>query len=141
MGYQALSDLCDSFLSLSCLLRQRPAASDSTMRSPVWKLLLSGELDSGFGVFLGETHLATELMKCGNRVPGKTQAIRVRKLLHQSHCLLALRQRLVRIAQIPQRPGSKAVTHHASILPIERRMGAVLLGVVECHTLCIVRVR
>ena len=33
------------------------------------------------------------------------------------------------------------MAYHASVLPVEERSGAVLLGVIERHTLCKVRVR
>ena len=62
-------------------------------------------------------------------------------LLRQGHRLVAPRQPLVRIAQVPQRPRGKAVANHASVLPIEERRGAVLLGIVERDTLRKVRVR
>ncbi len=52
---------------------------------------------------------------------GKRQAKGMRHSLRQGHRLLALRQRLVRIAQEPQRPRSIAAAHHTRILPIEER--------------------
>src|SRR5262249_34794073 len=36
--------------------------------------------------------------------------------------------------------GVMTPAHHASVLAIEQRRGAVLLGIVECYTLCQVRV-
>jgi hypothetical protein len=64
-----------------------------------------------------------------------TQAKGMRTLLRQGHRLVVPRQPLVRIAKPPQRPGGTAEANHASVLPIEERRGAVLLGVVERHTL------
>ena len=80
-------------------------------------------------------------MEHGSTAQGKTQAKGVRTLLRQGHRLVAPRQPLVRIAQEPQRPGGIAVANHTSVLPIEERRGAVLLGIVERYTLCKVRVR
>ena len=80
-------------------------------------------------------------MEHGSKVQGKTQAKGVRTLLRQGHRFLAPRQPLVRIAQVPQRPGGKAVAHHPSVLPIEERRGTVLLGIVERYPLGKVRVR
>ena len=80
-------------------------------------------------------------MEHGSKAQGKTQAKGVRTLLRQGHRLVAPRQPLVRIAKIPQRPGGIAAANHASVVPIEERRGAVLLGVVEGYPLCKVRVR
>src|SRR4029453_2420985 len=130
MGSQALMHLLDPFLSLS-LLRQCPAAQYSTERHPERKSLFHGETDRGFGTLLGSTPLAAELMEHGSKGQDKTQAKGVRTLLRQRHRLLALRQPLLRIPQIPQRPSSKDVTYHTSVFPVQERRSAVLLGVVE----------
>jgi hypothetical protein len=141
MGYQALGHLLDSFLRLS-LLRERPAAQKRTERYPVRETLLRGKTDGGFSTLLGSTHLAAALMEEGSSTQGRTQAKGVCALLRQCHRLLALRQPLIRRAKQPQRLGGMAVVpHHTSVASIEERSGAVLLGVVECHTLCVVRER
>src|SRR5215471_8197303 len=98
-------------------------------------------MEGGFGVLLGSTPLAAELMENGSSHQSKTQTKGMRNLLRQGHCLVAPRQRLVRRAQVPQRPSSKAVANHAFIVPIEEYRGAVLLGIVERCALCKVRVR
>src|SRR5262245_16050151 len=109
---------------------QRPAAEHRTDRHPVRKSLFLGEVDRGFSTFLGGMPLTAELMEYGNHTPGKTQAKGVGNLLCQRHRLLALRQPLVRRAQVPQFPGSMAMANDPGILPIEDSRGAVLLGVV-----------
>ena len=80
-------------------------------------------------------------MEHGSKAQDKTQAKGVRTLLRQGHRCVDPRQPLVRIAQVPQRPGGKAVANHARVLPIEDRSGAVLLGIVERYTLRQVPVR
>src|SRR5262247_2876996 len=73
IGLQALGHLRNAFLRLS-LLCQRPAAHDSTMRYPERKFLFLGEKNHCVSSFLGETHLAAELMEHGSVSQGKTQA-------------------------------------------------------------------
>src|SRR5262245_50518745 len=80
-------------------------------------------------------------MEHGSIAQDRTQAKGVCHLLRQDYRLLFPHQPLVRIAQYPQRTSGKAMAHHASILPVAERMDTVLLGVVECHTLCIVHMR
>src|SRR5262249_47029662 len=92
------------------------------------------------GVFLGATLLTAVLMEYRRTTQGKSQAKGMSNLLCQGHRLLALCQPLVRIAEVPQRPGRVAVTNHTSVVPIAERRGAVLRGVVERHTLRKVRV-
>ena len=77
-------------------------------------------------------------MEHSSPVQGKTQAKGVCTLLRQRHRLLAPRQPLFRIAQVPQCPGGMDVAHDTSVVPIEERSGAVLLGGVERHTLGVV---
>jgi hypothetical protein len=122
-------------------MRQRPAAQDRTHRPPVRKFLFRGEADGGFGVLLDGTPFPAKLMEHSPNTQGITQTKGVRTLLRQGHRLLAPRQPLVRIAQVPQRPGSNAMANHTRVLPVEERMGAVLLGVVERDPLRHVRVR
>src|SRR5215471_20468043 len=112
-GTQALLDLHDTFVRLF-LLRPCPTTEHSTDRPPVRKSLFRGEAHSGFAAFLGSTHLAAERMAYGSSVQGKSQAKRVRTLLRQCHRCLALRQPLVRIPKVPQRPRTKAMANHAS---------------------------
>src|SRR5215471_20782774 len=132
-------DLRDAFLRLS-LVRQRPATQDRTECHPLRKSLLHGEADGGFCAFLGSTHLATQLMEQGSSRQGVAQAMRVGNVLRQGQRLLVLCQPLVRRAQVPQCPGSMAAADHASVLPREECMGAVLLGIVEGYALYKVRV-
>ena len=141
IGSQALVDLLDPFLRLS-LVCQRPAAQDSTTRPPVRKSLFRGEADGGFGALLGGT-----APRGGTDGTWQQQLKAKPRLKGCALCCarvtasLAPRQPLVRIAQIPQRPGVKAVANHPSVLPIEERRGAVLLGIVEGYPLRKVRVR
>ena len=72
-GCQALMHLLDACLRLS-LMRERPAAQYSTKRDPVWKSLLRGEPNGGFGTFLGNTHLTAELMDHGSKAQGIMEA-------------------------------------------------------------------
>src|SRR5712691_4508201 len=139
MGYQALVHLLDPFLRLS-LLCQRPATQDRTERQQERKSLFLREDNHSFGVLLGATLLAAELMEYSRTTQSKSQAKGVSTLLCQGQCVVDLRQPLVGMTQIPQRPSSQAMTNHPSILPIAERSGAVLLGVVERHPLCQVRV-
>jgi len=66
---------------------------------------------------------------------GKTQAEGVCALLRQSHRFLVPRQPLIRIAKNAQRPRSKTLAHHASVLAIEEGRGTVLLEIVERYPL------
>src|SRR5215471_11672280 len=127
-GSQALRDLRDAFLCLS-LLRQCPAAQESTECLPLRKSLIHGKADEGFGTFLGQAHLAAERMEDGRKHQGVTYTKGMRHLLRQGHCLVTPRQRLGRRAQVPQRPSGIAVTNHASMFPIEEPRSAVLLGI------------
>src|SRR5439155_25801800 len=122
-------------------MSQRPAPQDSSTRPPERKALFRGKTDGGFGTFLGSIPLATELMEYGRIAQGIPEAKGVRCLLRQCHRLLALRQPLVRIAQQPECMGVMAAARHTSILPIEKRIGAVLLGIVKRYTLRKMRVR
>src|SRR5215510_3698659 len=140
MGSQALHDLRDSFLSPS-LLRQPPAPQDRTTRPPVRKPLIRSDADGGFRILLGGMPLTAQLMELGNKVQGGTQAKRVCNLPREGHRLVAPCQPLIRIAQQPQHESVLGATHHARVLPMEKCRGTVLLGVVECYTLRIMRVR
>src|SRR5215510_13088716 len=133
-------DLRQPFLRL-CLMCQCPAAQSSTVCDPERKSLFRGKADGGFSTFLGATHLTTELMDHSSTAQDPPQAKGVCNLLREGHRLLALRQPLVRIAQTPQRPGSKAMANHPSVLSIEERRGTVLLGIVQRYTLRQVCVR
>ena len=75
-------------------------------------------------------------MEHGSSAQGITQAIGVRTLLRQGQRLIEPRQPLVRIAQGPQRPSSKVMANHASVVSVEERSGAVLLGIVQGYPLC-----
>src|SRR5262249_46358254 len=118
-----------------------PAVQHRTERPPVRKSLFRGEDDGGVRALLGGTTLPAELMEHSSQAQGISQAIGVRALLRQGYCLVVPCPPLVRIAKVPQRPGSIAATDHARVFPIEERNGAVLLGVVERHSLYTVRVR
>src|SRR5262249_36900336 len=133
-------ELRDSCLRLS-VVHQRPAVEKRTKRHPERKSLLRRKADGGFSTFLGATYLTTELMEHGSTGQDPTQAKRVGNLLCEGHRLLALREPLGRIAQTPQRPGSKALANHPSVLAIEERRGTVLLGVVKGYPLRKVCVR
>src|SRR5215475_13449183 len=133
-------NLRDPFLRPS-LVCQRPATEDRTERSPVRNALFCGEADGGFGAFLGETFLTTELMEHGSSTQGKTQAKGVRNLLCQRQCVVRLLPSLGWIPQQPPCQGSKDMTHYTSILAIEERRGTMLLKIVERHTLCQMGVR
>src|SRR5262249_39969752 len=96
--------------------------------------------DEGCGTFLGQTHLATELMEPGSKVQDITQAIGVDNLLRQCQRLIVPCQSLVRRAKVQQRPGGMAAAHHARVLSVEERSSAVLLGIIERQSLCQMRV-
>src|SRR5215510_1012397 len=137
-SHYALAELLNAFLRLP-LLRQRPATQHRTDRHPGKSPFLS-EADGGFGVLLDDTHLATELMEYGSKNQDKIQVKGLRNLLRQCQRFVDLPPPLGRIAKQPQRPHGVAVANHTSILPIEERIGAVLLGVVERYALGKVRV-
>src|SRR5215510_3259889 len=80
-------------------------------------------------------------MKHRRKEQSESQAKGMRHLLCQGHCLAAPCQPLIRIPQMPQRPGVMTPAYHASIRPIEKRVGAVLLAIVEGYALGQVRVR
>src|SRR5215471_3073312 len=140
VGSQALGHLLDTFLHLS-LVCQCPAAHESTDRHPVGKSLFHGKGHGGFSAFLGATRLTTERMEHGSSTQGKTEAKGVRHLLCQRQCIVRLFPSLGWIPQTPQRPGSKAAARHPSVLPMEKRQGAVLLGVVQGYPLGKMRMR
>src|SRR5215831_1378529 len=127
---QALVELLNPFLCLS-LVRQRPAVQDSTVRPPVRKSLVCGEVESGCSMSLDGMPLAAEMMAYSSFAQGETQAQRMGDLLRQGHCCLAPCQCLVRIAKIPQRPGVTAATRHTHVLSVEERRSTVLVYVVQ----------
>src|SRR2546425_8488842 len=88
--HHALVDLLDAFFCLS-LLRQCPATHDRTDCHPEWKTLCRGKAHGGFGTFLGETLLTTELMEDGRTTQGKTQAKGMRTLPCQGYRLVVPR--------------------------------------------------
>src|SRR5262249_58938819 len=91
--------------------------------------------DEGFGALLDSTSLAAVLMERRRTKQGITQTIGMCTLLCQGHRLIVSCQSLVRIAKEPQRYGGMAAAHHTSVLSIEERKGAVLLGIIERHVL------
>ena len=71
-------------------------------------------------------------MQHGRKGQGRRQAKGVRQLLGQGERLLTALPGLVRIAQQPQDPGGIGSGNTTpGSCPVERCMGAVLLGVVE----------
>src|SRR5262249_28412418 len=123
------------------MARQCPATQDRPSRRPERKALFRREDDGGFGTLLGNMLLTTELMEYRCTTQGKTEAKRVRNLLCQTQRFVHLEPRLGWIPQQPQCPRGVAAARHPSILPVEKRVGAVLLGIIERDTLCQVRVR
>src|SRR5262249_36147380 len=117
------------------LVGQRPAVQESAVCPPVWKSLVRGKLESGCSMLLGGRPLAAELMEYGSFAQSETQAQRVCDLVRQGHGCLAPGQRLVRIAQIPQRPGGTAETYHANVLHEEGRSRTMVGGVVQSERL------
>src|SRR5262245_22435961 len=80
-GSQALGELLDPFLGLSCLLRQSPATHERTSRYPLRKSLPLRDADGGFRMLLHRRHLTTELMEQGSMTQDQTQTQGVRHLL------------------------------------------------------------
>src|SRR5215510_14411830 len=80
-GSQALGELLDPFLGLSCLLRQSPATHERTSRYPLRKSLFRGKSDRRCSAFLDSTPLTTELMEQGRMTQDETQTQGVRHLL------------------------------------------------------------
>jgi hypothetical protein len=129
-----LGDLFDAFLRLP-LMRQRPAPEDRIHPYELGKSIFCREANGGFSTRLSSTPIAAELVEYGSGSQAPTQAKGVRNLLRQDHCLVAPHSPLVRITKTPQRPSVMTTAHHASILPIEKCVGAVLLEIVERDTL------
>src|SRR5262249_23681251 len=117
------------------LVGQRPAVHDSTVRPPVRKSLVRGQLESGCSMRLGGMPLAAELMEYGSFAQSETQAQRVCDLVRQGHGSLAPCLPLVRIAKIPQRPGGTAETYHANVLHEEGRSSTMLGCVIQSERL------
>src|SRR6516162_5671366 len=138
-GRPALVELLDPCLRLS-LLHQCPATQDRTDRYPGRESLGLGEEDGGFGALLAYPPLAAELMEYCCHAQGIGEAQGVCQLLRQQHCVLAPCQRLVRIAQMPQRLRVMTPAHHTRVLAIEAHRGAMVRGVVEGDPLCQMRV-
>src|SRR5262249_25494783 len=106
----------DPCLRLS-LVRQCPAAQDSTVRPQVRETLVRGEAHGGFRTLLDCTPFAAQLRDHGSEHQGKTQAEGVPHLLRQRQRGVAAHQPLVRIAQIPQRQSSVEWVSAASAAP------------------------
>src|SRR5262249_7501515 len=104
---------------------------ESTTRPPVRKPLLRSDAEGGVHVLLGGLRLPAELMDHGSKVQGEAQAKRVGTLPRQGHRLVIPCQPLLRIAQMPQRPGVMTRADYTSIFAIAEGRDTVLLGVVE----------
>src|SRR6516162_8865848 len=87
---------------------------------PEGKTLLAGKRRKLLDAFLHDRHLSTELMQPGYQIKGERQIMRMRQLACASKCCVALVQRLVRIAQEPQRTGQIAKGYYSGILRIEK---------------------
>ena len=70
---------------------------------------------------------------CKRQDPPLTEGIRQLLCQRQSHVHVC--QRLVRVAQESQGQCRIGMTVHARVTAIQRRVGSVLLGVVEPHAL------
>src|SRR2546428_1785097 len=74
-------------------------------------------------------------MEPGGKGEGKGEAKGMRQLLGEGERVVDSPQGLVRIAEIPQRPGSKRETVHPGVIAIQKGVGAMLQGMVERHAL------
>src|SRR5262249_324507 len=110
-----------------------PATQEKTTRPPVRKPLLRSDADRGFRILLGGMPLTAQLMEHSSKAQGTTEAKGMGTLLRQRQRFVASCQPLVRIAKQPQRQSSSAMAHHPSVFAVEKRRGAVLLGIVERH--------
>src|SRR5262245_45076475 len=133
-GSQALVYLLYPFLRVP-LMCQCPATDGRTKRHQVGKSLSCCKSDRSVGTLLGSLRLQAQLMEHGSPAQDKPQAKGVGTLLRQGQCLLAPREPLVRIAQVPQRTGAIAMANDTSVVPIEERSSTVLLRVIQGSSL------
>src|SRR5262249_11552353 len=94
---------------------------------------------NGLRPLLGQRQFPAESMHVRTHDHGKCSAEEMRLLLGEGERLITPPQGLVWIAKYPQRLGRMGESTHAVVQPVEEGMGAVLLGIVEDHTLLQVR--
>src|SRR5262249_39073096 len=97
--------------------------------------LLSREGNGCLCSLLSCLPLPAELMKDGGDNRGISQAQRMRQLVGQSERVAATLEGLVRIAKEPQDKGPIGKAAYSEVLPKEKNIGAVLLGVIEGYPL------
>jgi hypothetical protein len=126
--------LGNSLLSLS-LLGECPAPLDGSIRQEVRKPLVGTEGNQRFCPLLSCLPLPTELVDCDSNAQGQSQAKRVRQLVGQGENLANPPKGLVWVAKKPEGLSHPREATHASIIPVEEGMGAMLLGIVESNPL------
>jgi hypothetical protein len=101
--------------------------------------VLAREGDPCLGPLVGQCTFPAELVQHGNRNPDAGHEEEGRDLLGQGPRGLALLDRLVRIAQIPQDSGGKEATSDPRLPAGEEHRGVVALNVVQGQALLQVR--
>src|SRR5262249_30760142 len=129
-GRYALAHLRNPLRALS-LLGQHRAPENCSPRFPEWKPLVSCEGNGCCCPLLHCLSFPAQLIE----PESKGEAKGVRQLLGEGEGFVDSPQGLVRIAEIPQRPGSKGEAVHPGVIAIQKGVGAMLLGMVERHPL------
>src|SRR5215813_8477471 len=101
------------------------------MRLPIRKAMRLCEADRRLGVRLRGLRVPAEALYDRREAVGEGKVVGVSELLGQSERLVAPLECLRRIATHPQREGHIGEATHFGVLPIEHRMGVVLLGIIE----------
>src|SRR5262249_44001959 len=133
-GRYALVHLRNPLRALA-LLGQHRAPENCSPRFPKWKPLVGCEGNGCSGLLLRCLSFPAQLMEPGSKGEGKSEAKGVRQLLGEGERIVDTSQGLLRIAEIPQRPGSKGEAVHPGVIAIEKGVGAILLGIVERNAL------
>src|SRR5215831_6638009 len=133
-GCQAVAHLGDAFHPLS-LLSQHPTLKDRPPGQVVCKPMLDTEYRRCFRPLVDGALLTAKLMEYRRIIQGQRQAKRMRQLAGPFQRGVAHRQRLIRIAKMPQGMGCPGSTKHSQIHAEKERMRTVLLGIVERNTL------
>src|SRR5262249_28758273 len=88
-----------------------------------------------------EMRFAAKLMQFGDTRQGEHQAQGVRRLLGQSERLLTGLGGLVGIAEIPEGPSMEVEATYARIGTVDKSMGLMLSGLIECSQMFLVSER
>src|SRR4029453_12396661 len=87
--------------------------------------------NGGFCLCLDSSHLTAELMERGSNVQDKCEVEGSGEFLSEGQKLVTASPSLVRISAYPLTQGQNGEELSLGVLSVEKRMGAVLLGIIK----------